>query len=125
MKPLSEALMDLAARVNRLEDSTATVREQKSAALQARREQAEGAIDWEVKEVEQTAADAPSAAHSWWLRSAWEAEQRAVAAITLASYRVDAAEWAVPRLPHCGASSPPYAGANDMRQPTGRTRSLQ
>ena len=46
MKPLSEALMDLAARVKRLEDSAVTVREQKSAALQARREQAEGAIDW-------------------------------------------------------------------------------
>ena len=73
MKPLSEALMDLAARVNRLEDSAATVREQKSAALQAHREQAEAAIDWEVKEVEQTAADAGSAAQSWWLRSAWDA----------------------------------------------------
>ena len=48
-----------------------------------------------------------------------------MAAIMLASYCVDAAEWAVPRLPHCGAFSPPDAGANDMSQPTGRTRSLR
>ncbi len=51
MKPLSESLMDLAARVKRLEDSAAAVREQNRAALQARREELETVIDREVKEL--------------------------------------------------------------------------
>jgi predicted transcriptional regulator len=127
MKPLSEAFMDLAARAKRLEDSAAILREQKGAALQARCEQLEAAIDREVEEVEQTAAEARAVAQSWWLDtkaslerqfkvmrtefkkwrtelvdkdaegSAWDAEYDAVAAMTLASYCLDAAEWAALR----------------------------
>ena len=57
MQPLSEALLDLAARSKRLEDSAAIVRGQKHAALQARL-QHEALIDREAEEVEQTATDA-------------------------------------------------------------------
>ena len=63
MKPLSESLLDLAARVKRLEDSAAAVREQNRAARAA----------------------------------AENAEDDAVAAVTLAGYCLDAAEWAVVR----------------------------
>jgi len=127
MKPLSESLMDLAARVKRLEDSAAAVREQNRAALQARREELETAIDREVKEFEETTAEAKEAARSWWSdtkgaierqiaamradfekrhaeleqksveRAAQSAEDDAVAAVTLAGYCLDAAEWAVVR----------------------------
>jgi cell division protein FtsB len=50
MKTLSESLMDLAARVKRLEDSAAAVQEKNRAALQARREELEAAIDREKNE---------------------------------------------------------------------------
>ena len=59
MQPLSEALLDLAARSKRLENSAAIVRGPKHAALQARlQQQLEALIDREAEEVEQTAADA-------------------------------------------------------------------
>jgi hypothetical protein len=59
MTPLSEALMDFVARVRRLEDSAAVVREKNRAALQARREELEASIDREVKQAEETATEAP------------------------------------------------------------------
>ena len=127
MKPLSQALMDLANQAKRLEDSAAILREQKSAALQARCEQLEAAIERQVKEVEQTSEEARGAVQSWWRdtkaslerqfevmrtdfkkwraqivekdaeQSAWDAEYDAVAAMALASYCLDAAEWAALR----------------------------
>ena len=127
MKPLSEALMDLTARVKRLEDSVAITREKNQARLQARREELEASIDREVKEVEQTAAEARGAVRSQFSdtkaslerqfevmrsdfnkrrtqrvekdadRAAQDAEHDAVAAIALASRCIDAAEWAVLR----------------------------
>lgn len=127
MKPLSESLMDLAARVKTLEDSAAAVRDENRAALQARREELETVIDREVKEIEKTTAEAKQAARSWWSdtkdaierqiaamradfekrhaeleqksveRAAENAEDDAVAAVTLAGYCLDAAEWAVVR----------------------------
>jgi hypothetical protein len=135
MKPLLEALMDLAARVNRLEDSAAIVREQKSAALQTRRQQLEAWIDREAEEVEQTAAGSRGAGRRRWLdtqssvvrqfevmrtdfdrwraelvegdaeRSAWDAEHDALAAVTLASYCLDAAEWAMLSAELIGAAA--------------------
>lgn len=135
MKPLSEALMDLAGRVKRLEDSAAIVREQKSAALQTRRQQLEAWINWEAKEVEQTAAGARGAGRSRWLdtrssvvrqfevmrtdldkwraelveedavRSAWDAEHDTLAAVTLACYCLDAAEWAMLSAELIGAAA--------------------
>jgi hypothetical protein len=127
MKPLPEALMGLAARVKRLEDSVAIMRDKNHARLQARHEELAASIDREVKEVEQTAAEARGAVRSWWSdtraslerqlevmrtdfnkrrtqlvekdaeRAAQDAEHDAVAAITLASHCVDAAELAVVR----------------------------
>ena len=47
MKTLSESLMDLAGRVKRLEDSAAAVQEKNRAALEARRDELEAAIDRE------------------------------------------------------------------------------
>jgi hypothetical protein len=127
MKPLSEALTDLAAHVKRLEDSVAIAREKNHARLQARREELEDWIDREVKEVEETAAEGRGAVRSRWSdtkaslerqfeamrtdfnkrraqlvakdaeQAAQDAEHDAVAAITLASHCIHAAEWAVVR----------------------------
>ncbi|MEE6134885.1 hypothetical protein SKC41_00885 [Mycobacterium sp. 050128] len=124
---MSESLMDLAARVKTLEDSAAAVRDENRAALQARREELETVIDREVKEIEKTTAEAKQAARAWWSdtkgaierqiaamradfekrhaeleqksveRAAENAEDDAVAAVTLAGYCLDAAEWAVVR----------------------------
>ena len=94
---------------------------------QARREELETVIDREVKEFEKTTAEAKEAARGWWSdtkgaierqiaamraefekrhaeleqksveRAAESAEDDAVAAVTLAGYCLDAAEWAVVR----------------------------
>jgi hypothetical protein len=127
MKPFSESLMDLAARVKRLEDSAAAVRERNRAALQQRRKELDPAIDREVGEFEKATAEAKGTARSWWSHTegsierqiaamradfqkrqaehkrrnaesgARSAEDNAAVAVTLASYCVDAAEWAVVR----------------------------
>src|SRR5271166_3650945 len=127
MKSLSESLLDLAARVKRLEDSAAAVRDRNAAALQARRRELESTIDHEVEELNMTSAEAKEAARSWWSdtkvaierqiaamrgdfdrrqaeftqknaeRAAQNAEEDAVVASTLASYCLDAAEWAAVR----------------------------
>ena len=126
MKSLSEALTDLARRVKRIEDSAAAVRERNDAALQIRRKQLEASIDRQVKEAKHSADETRGAVSTWseikaslehqvaamradygdWHahlvqrnpdKAARDAEQDAAAAITLASYRLDAAEWAVVR----------------------------
>jgi len=127
MKTLSESLMDLAARVKRLEDSAAAVQEKNRAALQTRREELDAAIDREVQEFDTTTADAKEAARSRWsdakgsierqiaaMRAEFEnrqaehkqhnaegaaqaAEEDAALAVTLAEYCLDAAEWAAVR----------------------------
>jgi hypothetical protein len=127
MKLLSESLLDLPARVKRLEDSAAAVMERNEAALQERRTELEATIDREVEELEKTTAEAAEAARSWWSdtkgaierqiaamradfekrqaelaqknadRAAAGAEEDAVVAINLASYCLDAAEWAAVR----------------------------
>lgn len=127
MKPLSEALVDLTARVKKLEDSVANMREKNHARMQARREELEVWIDREVKEAAQSAAESLGGIRSRWSdtktaldrqfemmrtdfnkrqaqlvekdaeQAARDAEQDAVAAITLASHCIGAAEWAVVR----------------------------
>lgn len=66
MKPLSESLMDLAARVKQFEESSATAREKNRAQLQARREELNATIEREGTEFEKTTADLREAAQSWW-----------------------------------------------------------
>ena len=124
MKTLSESLMDLAGRVKKLEDSAAAVQEKNGAALQARREELETAIEREKGDLEQATSQAKEGARSWWSdtkgsierqiaemrtdiehwqaerteknaeRAAENAEEDAVVAVTLATYCLDAAEWA-------------------------------
>lgn len=127
MKPLSESLRDLAARVKQLDESAAAVQERNRAALQKRREKLDAAIDREVQEFDKTTAEAKYATRSWWsdtkgsierqiaaMRVDFEkrqaehqqhnaegaaqaAEEDAALAVTLATYCVDAAELAVVR----------------------------
>lgn len=127
MKPLSEALMELATRVKGLEDSARAVKDRNEAELQQRSQELETAIEHEVEQFKKTTAEVETAARSWWFdtksaierqvaamraefekrqaefahknaeRAAANAEEDAVAAINLASYCVDAAEWAAVR----------------------------
>ena len=127
MQPLSESLMDLAGRVERLEDSAAAVREKNRAKLQARRDELEAAIEREGDQLHKATTQAKGAARTWWSdtrasierqiaqmradlekwqaemkeknaeRAAEDAEEDAVLAVNLAAYCLDAAEWAVVR----------------------------
>jgi hypothetical protein len=124
---LSDSLLDLAQRVMRVEDSAAAVQARNQAALQTRREELEAAIDRKVTEIETATAQAAGVAHSRWsdikksvenqvseMRAdfdkwqvevkeknaelaAEDAEEDAVAAVSIAAYCLDAAEWAVVR----------------------------
>lgn len=124
---LSDSLLDLAGRVRRVEDSAAAVQARNRVALETRRRELEAAIDKEMSEIEQAGAEAAEVARGWWSdikgsvekqvaemraefekwqaevreknaqRSVEAAEEDAVAAVTLASYCLDAAEWAVVR----------------------------
>ena len=125
MKSMSESLYELAGRIKTLEDSAAAVREKNRAALQTRRGEIEKTFDSEVKEFEAAATEATAAARSWWAdtkgsierqiaamradfdkrqaerrkeraqRLAEIAEDDAAAAVALATYCLNAAEWAV------------------------------
>ncbi|RDI55208.1 hypothetical protein [Nocardia mexicana] len=123
MKPLSESLTDLATRVKHIEESSAAMRERNHAALQSRRAELEEAIEREGKELEQTAKEVREATHRWWSdtkgsverqiealhadlahtdkerteRAAQITEDAAMAAVILARYCMDAAEWALVR----------------------------
>ncbi|WP_067897745.1 hypothetical protein [Nocardia vaccinii] len=66
MKPLSEALMDLAAQVKKFEESSATAREKNRAMLQAQREELGATLEHEKNELETTTAELQEAAQSWW-----------------------------------------------------------
>ena len=61
MRNLSDALIDLAGRVKRVEDSAAAVQEKNRAALQSRREELEAAI--EQSKIELEAADPGEGRH--------------------------------------------------------------
>jgi gas vesicle protein len=120
MRNLSDALVDLAGRVKRVEDSAAAVQERNRAALQSRREELETAIEQSKIELEGAATEAKDASRGWWKettnaiqadfaewqaetkevnaeRAAEDAEDDAVVAVSLAAYCLDAAEWAVVR----------------------------
>ena len=58
MRNLSEALIDLAGRVKRVEDSAEAVQEKNRAALQSRREELEAAIEQSKIEMEAAATQA-------------------------------------------------------------------
>lgn len=120
MQNLSEALIDLAGRVKRVEDSAEAVQEKNRAALQSRREELEAAIEESKGELEAAATQAKDATKGWWAKTtssiqadvanwrterneenaewaAEDAEDDAVIAVSLAAYCLDAAEWAVVR----------------------------
>lgn len=125
MQKLSAALLDLASRVKRVEDSAAAVEANNRAKLQARREELEAAIDESHIELAAAATHAKESANGKWSqaktlieghvndmradfakwqaeikedraeRAAEDAEYDAVVAVNLAAYCLDAAEWAV------------------------------
>jgi hypothetical protein len=129
MKPMSESLLELASRVQQLEDSAAATRDENRAALQERHQELDSAINAVVSDFEATATEAATTAGTWWVdtkkaierqvtamradvkereselkaehkrdraeRRAERAEDDAVAAIYLADYCLNAAEWAV------------------------------
>lgn len=125
MQKLSAALLDLAGRVKRVEDSAAAVEAKNRAKLQVRREELAAAIDESHVELAAAATQAEAAANGKWskvknsiegrvddMRSdfakwqveikedhaeqvAEDAEYDAVVAVNIAAYCLDAAEWAV------------------------------
>jgi hypothetical protein len=125
MQKLSAALRDLASRVKRVEDSAAAVEANNRAKLQARREELAAAIDESQIELAAAATQTKESARTQWSkvkrsiegqvdemradfakwqtdikedraeRAAEDAEYDAVVAVNLATYCLDAAEWAV------------------------------
>ena len=125
MQKLSAALLDLASRVKRVEDSASAVEAKDRVRLQARREELEAAIDESHVELAAAATQAKGAARGKWSKAKstvegrvnemradfaeWQAQMKedhaewvaddaeddAVVAVTLAAYCLDAAEWAV------------------------------
>ena len=125
MKPLSESLQDLAARIKVLEDSATATFEADRAKLEQRRNEIDDAIKADVDDVESAVREATDAGRTWWneakasmkrpfeelraridkrqsehelhraQRQADAAEEDAVAAIAVAKYFVNVAEYAV------------------------------
>jgi hypothetical protein len=124
---LSDSLLGLADRVKKIENSAAAVKASNEAALQDRRRELEAEIEREAVDFDKATAEAADAVRGWWSeirgsiekqiaemrtdfekwqtevkeknaeRDAEAAEDDAVAAVTLAGYCLDAAEWAVVR----------------------------
>jgi hypothetical protein len=125
MQKLSAALLDLASRVKRVEDSAAAVEAKNREKLQARREELAAAIDESHIELAAAATQAKESTRTQWTHAktaiegqvddmradfakwkaeikedraeqeAEDAEYDAVVAVNLAAYCLDAAEWAV------------------------------
>ena len=125
MKPLSQSLQDLAARVKVLEDSATATFQADRAELEKRRHEIDDAIKTEVGEFDSAVRDAAQAGRTWWndtktsmrrpvdevrarvenrksehelhkaLRAAEAAEADAAAAIEVADYFLDVAEYAI------------------------------
>ena len=125
MKPLSQSLQDLAARVKVLEDSATATFQADRAELEKRRHEIDDTIKAEVGEFDSAVRDAAQAGRTWWndtktsmkrpldevrarvenrksehelhraLRAAEAAEQDAAAAIEVAAYFLDVAEYAI------------------------------
>ena len=124
MQKLSSALLDLASRVKRVQDSAAAVEAKDRAKLQERREELAAAIDESRIELAAATTEAKEATRAKWSavknsiegqidemradfakwqaeikedraeRSAKDAEYDAVVAVNLAAHCLDAAEWA-------------------------------
>ena len=125
MKPLSQSLQDLAARVKVLEDSATATFQADRGELEKRRHEIDDAIKAEVGEFDSAVRDAAQAGRTWWndtktsmkrpldevrarvenrksehelhkaLRAAEAAEADAAAAIEVADYFLDVAEYAI------------------------------
>src|SRR6185436_17724055 len=125
MKQLSQSLQDLAARVKVLEDSATATFQADRAELEKRRHEIDDTIKAEVGEFDSAVRDAAQAGRTWWndtktsmkrpldevrarvenrksehelhkaLRAAEAAEQDAAAAIEVADYFLDVAEYAI------------------------------
>ena len=125
MKALSQSLQDLAARVEVLEDSATASFEADRAKLEQRRHEIDEAFKAELDEFESATRDAAAAGRTWWnetkasmkrpieevrarvdkrqsehelhhaLRLAETAEQDAAAAIEVAAYFLNVAEYSV------------------------------
>ena len=125
MKPLSESLETLAGRVKVLEDSATATFEADRAKLEKRRHEIDDAFQQDRNEVESAVRDAALAGRNWWnetkasmkrpldelkaridtrqsehelhhaLRAADAAEDDAAAAIEVAAYFLNVAEYAV------------------------------
>src|SRR5258707_10587285 len=80
VRNLSDALIDLAGRVKRVEDSAVAVQEKNRAALQSRREELQAAIEESKVEMEAAASHAKDATRGWWSK-------------TTSSIQADFAEW--------------------------------
>lgn len=124
MKSLSDALLDLAARVSAIEESARAAKDESQALLEDRRRRVQDALDAQVKEFEATVDKAEGSVQHWWLetrsaverqvqtvrediarwraernvdgaeRAAKVAEEQAEAAIELATYNLNVAEFA-------------------------------
>jgi hypothetical protein len=125
MKPLSQSLEDLAARVRVLEDSAAATLEADRTKLEKRRHEIDDAIKTDVSQLDSAVRDAAQAGRTWWndtktsmkrpldevrarvdtrqserelhraLRAADAAEEDASAAIEVAAYFLNVAEYAI------------------------------
>lgn len=138
MIPLSEVLSELAERVKRFEDSFTDTAEKGKAALQSRRQELEDEFERKKQEFDDTITHAQEGSRSWWAetrtaveqqvtamrtdfdqwqkdlkgknaeRAAENAEENASAAMALANYFLNAAEWAAvqARLARAEADEP-------------------
>ncbi len=125
MKPLSQSLEALAARTKELEDSATATFEADRAKLELRRSEIDAAINADLDELDSGVRDAAQAGRTWWsdtkasmkrpfqefrdrieqrhnehelnraLRAATAAEEDAAAAIEVAAYFLNVAEYAV------------------------------
>jgi hypothetical protein len=125
MKPLSESLEELSARVKALEDSATATYEADRAQLETRRQEIDAAFKAELGEFESAIREATEAGRTWWnetkasmtrpveeirarvqkrqsehelhraTRLAEAAEEDAAAAVEVAAYFLNVAEYAV------------------------------
>ncbi len=151
MKRLSESLEDLAGRAKIFEDSATASFEADRAELEKRRQEIDQAIKAEVGELESAVRDAADAGHSWWnetkasmrrpldevraryedrqsehelhraIRAADAAEEDAAAAVEVAAYFLNVAEYAVIDAALARLAADDLAGEPTGAEPTGAT----
>jgi hypothetical protein len=91
MRSLSDALLDLAARVKAIEESARAAKDESQAVLEERRRTIQNALDAQVREFESTVDKAEESVQHWWreTRGAVEGQVRAI--------REDIARWRAQR----------------------------